>query len=51
MKQLEWMGDSLENLKKFPEDVSKSIGFALHSVQCGEVPLSAKPHEGPGRGF
>ena len=43
MKALEWMGDSLDILKGFPPEVTQPIGYAQYSVQCGEVPLNAKP--------
>jgi len=48
MKTLEWMGDSLDNLKGFPPGAARPIGYALYSVQCGEVPLNAKPLKGKG---
>lgn len=51
MKALEWMGDSLDTLKGFPHEVTQPIGFALYSVQCGEVPLNAKPLKGTGGVF
>lgn len=42
-KQLDWIGDSLERIRKFPEDVKDDIGFALREVQQGKKPASAKP--------
>ncbi len=43
MKKLNWIGDSLDNLRQFPVEVSRTIGFALHLVQQGEMPTNAKP--------
>ena len=45
-KQLDWIGDSLERLREFPEDVKDDIGFALREVQQGKNPGSAKPLKG-----
>ncbi len=45
-KQLDWIGDSLERLREFPEDVKDDIGFALREVQQGKKPASAKPLKG-----
>ena len=46
MKKLEWVGDSLENLRHFPAEVSRPIGFALHTAQEGETPPNTKPLKG-----
>lgn len=42
------MRDSLDHLREFPAGASQPIGYALYSVQCGEVPLGAKPLKGMG---
>lgn len=41
-----WVGRSKEDLLKFPEAVLRSIGYALHEVQFGDMPQSAKPLKG-----
>ena len=46
IKKVIWMGNSLKNLKAFPEEVKDSIGYALHKVQQGFVPMNAKPLKG-----
>jgi phage-related protein len=46
MKDLIWLGDSLENLKNFPEDVKDKVGYCLHQVQIGKKPVKAKPLAG-----
>ena len=46
MKRLEWVGDSLNKLKRFPNEILRPIGFALYQVQGGETPNNAKPLKG-----
>jgi len=48
MRRLFWIGTSLDDLKAFPEEVRKEIGFSLQLVQEGEKPPSAKPLKGFG---
>tara|TARA_B100001123_G_scaffold382018_2_gene452857 strand:- start:4487 stop:4858 length:372 start_codon:yes stop_codon:yes gene_type:complete len=45
-KDLAWIGSSLDDLKAFPEAVRQDVGYALHLVQHGEKPVSAKPLKG-----
>ena len=45
-----WLGNSLDNLKEFPDDVQKSIGDDLQVVQWGGTPESAKHFKGVGSG-
>lgn len=42
-RKIIWLGDSLKNLRKFPEEVKDSIGFSLQKVEGGIVPKGAKP--------
>ncbi|RUS92607.1 hypothetical protein DSM106972_098620 [Dulcicalothrix desertica PCC 7102] len=44
------MGDSRKNIREFPEDVQKSVGYALQLVQAGETPMEAKRFKGVGSG-
>jgi len=46
LRPLEWVGDSRERLKEFPQAVQKEIGDALFIVQAGRTPPSAKPLKG-----
>ncbi|MEZ2301568.1 MAG: type II toxin-antitoxin system RelE/ParE family toxin [Microcoleus sp.] len=46
LRPLVWMGDSRKNIREFPEEVQKVVGYALQLVQAGETPLSAKPFKG-----
>jgi phage-related protein len=36
MKEIEWIGSSLEDLKKFPDEVKDEVGYALYIVQLGQ---------------
>jgi phage-related protein len=45
-KPVEWVGSSLDDLKKFPEDVRQTVGYALYLAQCGERHPSVKPLKG-----
>lgn len=46
MKDIIWLGDSLENLKSFPEEVQDHAGYYLHHVQIGKTPHKSKPLSG-----
>lgn len=50
LRPLVWMGDSRKNIREFPDDVQKSVGYALQLVQAGETPMEAKPFKGVGSG-
>lgn len=45
-KQLDWVGSSREDIRKFPEEVKDDMGYALREVQQGKKPASAKPLKG-----
>jgi phage-related protein len=49
-KSVVWMGDSLKQVKNFPEEVRKDIGSSLYEVQVGDKPKNAKPFKGVGSG-
>lgn len=46
LRKVYWIGDSREQLQKFPSQVRKDIGHALYLVQTGQTPPSAKPMRG-----
>ncbi|CAN7635307.1 type II toxin-antitoxin system RelE/ParE family toxin [Pararhizobium sp. LjRoot238] len=50
MKRLEFLGDSLEQLRDFPEDARKEAGVQLHKVQLGLDPSDWKPMTSVGAG-
>ena len=47
-KPLEFVGSSKDDLSGFPEEVKVDIGYALHLIQTGLKPDSAKPMQGFG---
>jgi len=48
VKDVEWVGPSLDDLKAFPNDVQSDVGFALYQAQCGKRHPDAKPLKGFG---
>ena len=48
MKPVHWIGSSREDLRDFPTEVRRDIGFALGTAQNGEKHPSAKPLQGFG---
>ena len=49
-KQLRWLGDSLDQVKTFPENAKRSAGHQLGMVQSGLEPLDWKPMDNLGSG-
>lgn len=43
MKDIQWLGDSLERLREFPQEVRSEIGAALREAQKGGKHALAKP--------
>ena len=50
MKELYWVGTSLDDLKELPEDVVQMAGYQLHRIQSGQVPADWKPMTSIGQG-
>lgn len=50
MKRLEFLGDSLEQLRDFPKTAQKEAGVQLHKVQQGIEPSDWKPMASVGPG-
>lgn len=50
MKRVEFLGDSLAELRKFPEDVRREAGVQLYLVQQGHDPNDWKPMSSIGLG-
>lgn len=48
IKSIYWIGSSLEDLKKCPEEVMDEVGYALHLAQVGDKHPHAKPLKGFG---
>lgn len=47
---LVWTGSSRKDLRSFPRQVRREIGYALYAAQEGETDPSAKPLKGFGGG-
>lgn len=50
MKQLHWLGTSLDDLRKFPEAARREAGTDLRLVQQGVDPRNWKPMKTVGKG-
>ncbi len=48
LKPIIWVRSSLDDLKRFPKEVQRHLGFALKSAQAGEKHPDAKPLRGFG---
>jgi len=48
VRDLEFVGSSLDDLREFPEDVKHDVGVALMDVQYGATPTNATPMKGFG---
>jgi len=46
MREVQWVGSSLDDLRTFPVDVRKDIGYALEFAQNGLTHQDAKPLKG-----
>ena len=46
MKPVRWVASSLRDLKSFPPDVQRSVGFSLFRAQEGKKAPNAKPLKG-----
>jgi phage-related protein len=46
LKPIEWLVDTIDELKDFPDEVQQAVGYALYLVQCGEKHPRAKPLKG-----
>lgn len=48
MKDIEFLGTSLEEVRSFPDDIKQDTGYQLHKVQIGDMPDNYKPMSGIG---
>jgi phage-related protein len=46
LKPVTWLGDSLDRLRRFPEEVKDDVGTALMWAQMGDKHPTAKPLRG-----
>ena len=47
-KPVVWLGSTLDELRKFPEEVRDEMGYALYLAQIGDKHATAKPLKGFG---
>ena len=50
MKPISWLGDSLDQVRAFPDGARREAGFELGEVQKGFDPSDWKPMAGVGAG-
>lgn len=50
LRPLVWLGNTLRNLRSFPDEAKKTIGDELQLIQFGGMPRNAKPFKGIGSG-
>lgn len=50
MKEIAFLGNSLECIRDFPSEIKQQTGYELHKVQCGEMPTDFKPMKTIGSG-
>ncbi|MCA1795863.1 MAG: hypothetical protein LC660_18700 [Desulfobacteraceae bacterium] len=43
IKELVWVGSSLEDLKEFPDEVKHEVGFALHRADDQDIEIIVRP--------
>ncbi len=48
LKPLFWLGTSLKEVRRFPEPIKETIGYALYLAQKGQKHRDAKPLRGFG---
>jgi phage-related protein len=46
MREVVWVGSSLDDLRAFPEEVREVMGYALYLAQIGRKHPDAKPPKG-----
>ena len=50
LKPVNWLGDSLESVRGFPDDARREAGYQLERVQAGNAPADWKPMPSVGLG-
>ncbi len=43
MKDIEFLGTSLADVRSFPDDIKQDTGYQLHKIQLGDMPDNYKP--------
>lgn len=50
MKEIYFLGDSLECIRAFPSEIKQQAGYQMHRIQNGEMPIDFKPMKTIGSG-
>jgi phage-related protein len=50
LRRVEWLGDSLDRLRKFPAEPKREAGYQLERVQAGKEPADFRPMPAVGLG-
>lgn len=50
MKEITFLGNSLDCIREFPTEIRQQSGYELHKVQNGDMPTDFKPMPTIGRG-
>lgn len=50
LAKVAWEGDSLDVISGFPLAVKEDLGFALYTLQCGQIPPNIRPMTSIGSG-
>lgn len=50
MKEVKWVGRSLDDLRAFPRAAREDAGYQIHELQNGRTPNESKPMPDVGRG-
>jgi phage-related protein len=50
MKEVKWVGRSLDDLRDFPQGARENLGYQLYEVQDGRTPVGSKSMSNVGRG-
>lgn len=50
LRPLVWLGDSLRNVRDFPDGAQKLLGDEIQLIQFGGMPKDAKPFKGVASG-
>ena len=50
MRDVKWVGDSREQVRRFPKPARRTVGRALNAAQSGLKHIDAKPLRGVGSG-
>lgn len=51
LRPLVWLGNTIRNIRSFPEGAQKLLGDELQLLQFGGMPKDAKPFKGIGSGI